>query len=919
MDDEGAGADERPEAIAIIGMAGRFPGADGPDALWEKLCAGLECVSVISDEELSAAGVSAAVMRDPRYVRARGRLAGVELFDPSFFGMSVREAELTDPQHRLFLECAWEAFERAGYDPREQRGPVGVYAGAAPPGYLVHHVHARTPLGDLVSDLPAMIGNDKDHLTTRAAYKLDLRGPAITVQTACSTGLVAVQAACQSLLGYQCDLALAGAVSLQFPLDTGYTHQAGHIASPDGHCRAFDAAAEGAVGGDGVAVVLLKRLSEAVAAGDHIHAVILGVAVNNDGAAKVGYTAPSLDGQAEVIALAHALAQVSAESIGYVEAHGTGTPLGDPIEIAALTRAFRSSTEAVGSCAVGSIKTNLGHLNTAAGIAGLVKATLAVEHGLIPASLHFSTPSPAIDFERSPFYVSRALHPFPATPGPRRAGVSAFGIGGTNAHAVLEQAPAVPARSRPRSRVILPLSARSPEALAAMSRRLADDLARHPERDLADVAHTLQVGRRAFDHRRFVCAGTTEEAARALREAGPSTATARARERASVAFLFPGQGAQRPGMAAALYRDEPVFRGHFDRCADLLAPRLGVDLRALLGGEVMTEDTALVQPWLFAVEHALARLWIHTGIEPSAMIGHSLGEYVAACLAGVFSLEDALSLVAARGRLMQALPAGAMLAVPCGAREVLAAARPAALARGDQRALGLGDRRADRRRRGPRRAAGPRGEEQHPPARRPRLPLGDDGSDPRRLPRRAAHSAPPCAVDSLPHQRHRRLGARRRGHRSRALDPPPPRHGALRGGDRRAAPRRGSPAARGGAGALAERARLAAARGGERGAGDPEPAHSERRWRRGRRGERRAGRGRGAPVDRGRADRLGRAGRGRSTAGAAPHLSLRAAALLDRSARAARAAASARSPICARPSSASAPRSPFARSRTTRG
>jgi acyl transferase domain-containing protein/thioesterase domain-containing protein/SAM-dependent methyltransferase len=674
MDDEGAGADERPEAIAIIGMAGRFPGADGPEALWARLCAGDECLTQLTDEELDAAGVPRETYRDPRYVRARGRLreAEVQGFDHAFFGMSLREAELTDPQHRLFLECAWEALERAGHDPRHHRGPIGVFGGAASPGYLVHHVHARTPLGDIVSELPALLGNDKDHLCTRTSYKLDLRGPSLTVQSACSTGLVAVHAACQSLLGYQCDLALAGAVSLTFPLDAGYLHQPGNIASPDGHCRAFDARAEGAVGGDGVAVVALKRLSEALADGDHIHAVILGVAINNDGAAKVGYTAPSLDGQAEVIAMAHALAQVNAGSIGYVEAHGTGTALGDPIEIAALTRAFRSSTRAEGSCAVGSLKTNLGHLNTAAGIAGLIKATLAVEHGLIPASLHFETPSPAIDFTRSPFYVSRTLHPFPEGAGPRRAGVSAFGIGGTNAHAVLEQAPAVAPRAWARPRLIFPLSARSPEALEAASQRLAEALLQHPERDLADVAHTLQIGRRAFAQRRFICASTREEALAALRTPGPSTSAGRAPEQASVVFLFPGQGAQHAAMAAELHRDEPVFREHFDRCAALLAPTLGVDLRALLGTEQLARDPALVQPALFSVEYALARLWMHWGITPAAMLGHSLGEYVAACLAGVFSLEDVLALVAARGKLMASLPAGAMLAVPCGEQEARA-------------------------------------------------------------------------------------------------------------------------------------------------------------------------------------------------------------------------------------------------------
>jgi acyl transferase domain-containing protein/thioesterase domain-containing protein/SAM-dependent methyltransferase len=674
MDD--VGGEDRPEAIAIIGLAGRFPGAESPEELWAKLCEGRELVSVLGDDELARAGVSEAELRDARYVRARGKLCEVEGFDPDFFGMSPREAALTDPQHRLFLECAWEALEQAGVDPARASGPIGVFGGAAAPGYLIHHVHATTPLGDILRDLPAMIGNDKDHLTTRVAYKLDLRGPAITVQTACSTGLVAVHAACQSLLGFQCDLALAGAVSIQFPLDTGYTYREGNIASPDGHCRAFDAEARGAVGGDGVAVVALKRLSEALADGDPIVAVLRAVAVNNDGAAKVGYAAPSLDGQAEVIALAQALAEVEPDSIGYVEAHGTGTALGDPLEIEALTRAFRSrGSLAEQRCALGSLKTNIGHLNTAAGIAGLIKAIFVVERGLVPPSLFFETPNPAIDFRASPFYVSRALHPFPARPGPRRAGVSSFGIGGTNAHAVIEEAP--PRRSGPwaRSAQLLPLSARTPAALELVAARLADHLERHPEQDLADIAHTLQRGRRAFAARRFVRATSHAEAIAALRgssarQPGSTRAHERVSERAEVAFLFPGQGAQQQGMARALYRSEPAFRAPFDQCAALLAPRLGLDLRASLDRDEPLRETRLLQPSLFALEYSLATLWMSLGVEPQAMLGHSLGEYVAACLAGVFSLEDALSLVATRGRLMQDLPPGAMLAVPLGEREL---------------------------------------------------------------------------------------------------------------------------------------------------------------------------------------------------------------------------------------------------------
>ncbi|MFO0757419.1 MAG: beta-ketoacyl synthase N-terminal-like domain-containing protein [Byssovorax sp.] len=688
MDDQGEaggredpGESERPEAIAIIGVGLRVPGADDPETFWRNLAAGVESVRGLSDEELDRAGVPASIYRDPRYVRERGRLGDVGLFDPTFFGMSPREAAMTDPQHRLFLMCAEEALERAGQDPSRHEATFGVFGGVSPPGYLVHHVLPRQPMGDIVADLPALIGNDKDHLATRVAYKLDLRGPCMTIQSACSTGLVAVHAACRSLLAYECDVALAGAASIHFPQGTGYLFQEGNIASPDGHCRAFDEKAAGAVGGDGAAVVVLKRLSEAIAAGDPIHAVIRGIASNNDGSQKVGYTAPSLDGQAEVIALCHALAEIEPASVGYVEAHGTGTPLGDPIEIAALHRAFGSK----GPCpresvAIGSLKSNLGHLDTAAGIAGLVKATLAVEHGQVPPSLHVERPSPALGLDAGPFYVSRALHPFPARSGPRRAGVSSFGIGGTNAHAVLEEAPAVPSGPARRETQILTVSARSPEALDTACQRLADHLAARPDLALADVAHTLQQ-RRAFSHRRAFTAGDLPGAIEALRAPGEAT---RAIAEPQVVFLFPGQGAPQAGVARALYDREPVFRARYDRASLVLKPTLGIDLRSRLDDGAIDDDPALLQPALFTLQWSLAELWTSFGLRPAALLGHSLGEYVAACVAGVFSLEDALALVSARARLVAKIPRGAMLAVPLGAREV-----EALLASLRDRSLGL--------------------------------------------------------------------------------------------------------------------------------------------------------------------------------------------------------------------------------------
>jgi acyl transferase domain-containing protein/thioesterase domain-containing protein/ubiquinone/menaquinone biosynthesis C-methylase UbiE/acyl carrier protein len=649
--------------VAVIGMSGRFPGAADVDRFWQNLASGVESIARLSDEDLAAAGVDPAIARDPRYVRARGLLTGVDRFDAAFFGMSPREAEITDPQHRLFLEIAWEALERAGYDPSRFPGPIGVYGGTGQDGYLLHHLAPNRALMESLGAVSPLIGNDKDYLATRVAYKLNLRGPALTVQSACSTGLVAVQLACQSLLSYQCDLALAGGVSIAFPLGAGYEHREGHILSPDGHCRAFDARAAGTVPGDGAAVVVLKRLAEAIADGDHVHAVIRGAAVNNDGAAKVGYTAPSIDGQAEVITMAHALAQVDAGTIGYVEAHGTGTRLGDPIEIAALTQAFRATTDRRGFCAIGSVKTNVGHLNTAAGITSFVKAVLALEKRQIPPSLHFERASPEIDFEASPFFVNDRLSAFEAQGAPRRAGVSSFGFGGTNAHVVLEEAPAIARAPSGRSPHVIAISARSEAALDVLSERLAAHLGAHPEESLADVSFTLGAGRRAFAHRRAIVARDAAEAIAAL---GAGQGTRAIAGDPGVVFLFPGQGAQHVGMAAELYRAEPEFARHLDACAERLRPLLGLDLRAAIAGAIAIDltATAIAQPALFAVEYALARLLMAWGVTPAAMLGHSIGEYVAATIAGVLGLDDALAIVAARGRLMGSLPPGAMLAVP---------------------------------------------------------------------------------------------------------------------------------------------------------------------------------------------------------------------------------------------------------------
>jgi acyl transferase domain-containing protein/acyl carrier protein len=711
MRDETETSAEIPEplqGVAIVGLAARFPGARDAAELWRNLYAGVESVSFFDAAELAAAGVDPALAADPRYVPAKGSLADAERFDAAFFGFTPREAEAMDPQHRVFLECAWEALEDAGCDPERAAGRIGVWAGSGPSSYLVNHLLANPQALERLGGFQVMLLNDRDFLATRVSYELDLKGPSAAVATACSTSLVTAHMACQSLLAGECDLALAGGVSISTPLRTGYLYQDGDVASADGHTRAFDARAAGAVEGNGCGVVVLKRLADALADGDRVYAVIRGSAVNNDGSAKVGFTAPSVEGQAEAITESLLMAGVEPATIGYVEGHGSGTPLGDPIEVAALTQAFRAGgADGVGFCALGSVKTNLGHCNAAAGVAGLIKATLALANRAVPPSLHFETPNPQLGLAESPFYVPAQAVPWPAGETPRRAGVSSFGLGGTNAHLVLEEAPAAePTHPASRPAQLLLLSARTSSALDAAASRLADRLEQEPEIDLADVAWTLQTGRKSFEHRRMLVARDAASAVAALRD--PQRAVSGRREGAGarpVVFLFPGLGDQRVGMARELYAAEPAFRETIDACAEKLAPLLGADLREVMfaagegnaarpaagpdlramlrrgGGEEEEEGagegrlrrTLFAQPACFVVEYALARLLISWGIEPQAMIGYSLGEYVAACVSGALALDDALELVAARARWIDELPAGAMLAIPLPEAEVLPA------------------------------------------------------------------------------------------------------------------------------------------------------------------------------------------------------------------------------------------------------
>jgi phthiocerol/phenolphthiocerol synthesis type-I polyketide synthase E len=661
-----------PHAIAIVGLAGRFPDARNLDDFWRNIRAGSESLETFSDAELDAAGVPVNLRSDKQFVRKGTTLEGSDLFDARFFGISPREAQILDPQHRIFLECAWEALEHAGYAPGAMQKTVGVYAGSGMNTYLFAQILRDPALMNAVGGYQLMLGNDKDFLCTRVSYKLDLRGPSMNVQTACSTSLVAVEVACRALQMGECDMALAGGVSVNFPQRAGYLYQDGMIFSSDGHCRPFDAAASGTRAGAGAGIVVLKRLADALADRDTIHAVIRGAAINNDGAAKAGYTAPSIEGQVEVIATAQALAGVDPRSISYLEAHGTATPLGDPIEIAALTRVFRATTSDTGFCRLGSLKANLGHLDAAAGVAGLIKTVLALTHREFPPLANFRSPNPHLDLARSPFTASAEGSMWPGGDGPRRAGVSSFGIGGTNAHVVLEEAPAIASRASRRDQHLLVLSTKTEAALEQATANLADCLEGQPDVSLSDVAWTLQIGRQAFAHRRVLVAQDVTQAVQALRRPRQAPMFSAVHEGGTrpVAFLFSGQGSQHAGMGAVLYDSEPHYRDAMDRCAALLEPHLGLDIRSIIFSGDLIGQTRYTQPALFCTEYALATLWMRWGVSPHAMIGHSIGEYVAAHLAGVFSLADAVSVVAARGRLMQALPPGTMAAVHLPASEL---------------------------------------------------------------------------------------------------------------------------------------------------------------------------------------------------------------------------------------------------------
>lgn len=676
--------DDHVNAVAIIGLEGRFPLAEDLDAFWDNLIEGKECLTKFDQDTLDP-GLPRNLLQDPNYIPVRGTMPHADKFDAEFFGISPREAEMLDPQHRVFLEMAWRALENAGYAAGTFDGLTGVFGCMSNNSYFQNHVAKHPDVLELFGELPAMVANEKDYITTRVSYKLNLRGPSLSFSTACSSSLVAVCHAYHSLLDYQCDIALAGGIAIACPQEQGYYFQEGGIHAADGHCRAFDASAKGTVFSNGGGLVVLKRLADALADNDTIHAVIRGAAMNNDGAGRVSLTAPGIEGQSQVVELAQAFANVSPEEISYIEAHGTGTPLGDPIEVESLTRAFRAGMKdgaRSNYCALGSAKPAIGHLDVAAGIAGLLKTVMALKHRRIPATVNFRNINPELKLDDSPFYIAKEPMDWKSINGKRLAGVSAFGLGGTNAHVIVEEAPELSPTDATARMQLLPVSAKTDAALARNLNALADHIEAYPDLKLADAAYTLQLGRAALPKRAVIVAQDRADAIARLREATNSLASTRAFDRPpSVVFMFPGQGVQRAGMMQEIYRREPVFKDAVDCCADILSGEIDHDIRDLIFGRhpnaaELLDETRYTQPALFTVEYALAQLWISWGVQPSLLAGHSIGEYPAAALAGIFRLQDALRIVAARGKLMWQQARGSMLSVRLAEKDLLSYLSP---------------------------------------------------------------------------------------------------------------------------------------------------------------------------------------------------------------------------------------------------
>lgn len=658
--------------IAVIGMSGEFPKCKDIEAYWDAIMSGKECISFYTKEELKEAGINPEILKLDQYIRAKGEIPDIGLFDAGFFHISPQEAELMDPQHRLLLQCAWSALENAGLNPENYEGTVGVYAGKSLSSYLYLNIYPHVKKIMAVGNLQAAIGNDKDSITTTIAYHLNLKGPAVTIQSSSSTSLVSVCMACQSLLTYQCDAALAGGITVGPPSKSGYLYEEGGIHSHDGHGHSFCEGSTGFVPGNGYGLVVLKRLEDAIEEGDKIWAVIKGFAVNNDGADKISYTAPSVNAHAEVVEMAQAMADVSPESIEYLEAHGTGTKMGDPIEVAALTQAFRQGTEKNQYCALGSVKANIGHLDSGAGIAGLVKTILTVNRGVIPPLAGFTKLNSQIRLEDSPFYIITKAKPWQSEWGIRRAGISSLGMGGTNAHVIVEQAPETEASDDTVKIRILPISGKTIYSLEENRKRLKEFLKQHPEEKLGDVAYTLSLGRKEFLYRDAVVSSSVEDAIEQLEEMESYVECMT--DSKKCVFMFPGQGTQYPGMMYGLYKKYPVFKENFDTCSDYILEFTETDIRDFINGKNTKEEelanTRIAQPVLFATGYCTAMLYQSFGIKPAAMIGHSLGEYVAAAVAGVFSLRDALYLVCNRAKLMSEAERGAMLSVKIPAEQV---------------------------------------------------------------------------------------------------------------------------------------------------------------------------------------------------------------------------------------------------------
>jgi iturin family lipopeptide synthetase A len=654
--------------IAVIGMSCRFPDADNVSEYWNNLQNGANCISTLTDAELLAEKESPALLKNKQYVKANAYLKKKGFFDSAFFGYRDEEAQLMNPQTRLYHECCWEAIEDSGYSLDTNKHKVGIFAaGAANVPWILNAV-ANNKEG-LVDDFTAMHLRDVNFLSSTIAYKFNLKGPAVMVQTACSSSLVAVHEACNSLLLGECNLALAGGINVQHYSHKGYMYKEGAILSQDGNCRPFSSDSSGTVVGEGAGVVVLKRLKDAIKDNDHIYAIIKGTAVNNDGNNKIGYTAPSVAGQTEVIQKAQKIADVEPHTIGYVEAHGTATSLGDPVEVEALNQAFNNNPDK--HCALGSVKSNIGHADTAAGIAGFIKAVLAINNKKIPATLHFENPNPKIDFNNGPFYVNKELIEWNNSQYPLRAGVSSFGIGGTNAHVVLEQAPESVSSVQDTTWRVLTLSAKTKKSLERNTSALKNYLTENPQANLGDIAYTLQAGRNRFEHRRILTCETIEEAISKItnKEYLDFKGNSIREDLQNIVFLFPGQGAQYTDMCKGLYSSNTVFKQTVDNCLSIAANYSNSNFKATLfpetsdSGELSINDTVCAQPLLFIIEYALAKVLDSWGIKPDYMIGHSIGEYVAACISGVFSLQDAIKLVIRRGELMGSVPRGSMLSV----------------------------------------------------------------------------------------------------------------------------------------------------------------------------------------------------------------------------------------------------------------